>query len=74
VAQPQPETNPPESDGENPEILRLVELAQQIINETPNARAEKVAALKEAIEGGDYQVDSRKLANIILAKILTGME
>lgn len=51
-----------------------MELAQKIIDATPEVRSEKVAALKAAIEDGDYHVDSRKLANIILAKILTGTE
>jgi flagellar biosynthesis anti-sigma factor FlgM len=53
---------------------RLVELAQQIIDATPEVRAKKVAALKEAIAAGNYHVDSRKLANAILVKILSGTE
>jgi flagellar biosynthesis anti-sigma factor FlgM len=74
LAQPQPETCPSEGAGETSETMRLMELAQQIINETPDVRAERVAALKRAIEEGEYQVDSRQLANIILAKILAGTE
>ncbi len=69
-----PETGLPEGVDQTPETTRLVELAQQIINATPEVRAEKVAALKEAIAAGTYNVDSRKLANAILAKILSGTE
>jgi anti-sigma28 factor (negative regulator of flagellin synthesis) len=52
----------------------LFELAQQIIDATPEVRGEKVQALKEAVETGAYNLDTRKLANVILAKILTGTE
>jgi len=47
-----------------------MEKAQEIIEQTPGLRAEKVAALKAAVERGSYQVDSRRLANIILAILL----
>jgi len=72
--QPQPESSPPEGVGHNPETQRLVDMAKQIIDATPEVRTEKVAALKKAIENGTYSVDSRKLANSILAQILSGME
>lgn len=40
--------------------------ARDIVYRTPEVRAEKVSQLKEAIEQGAYEVDSRKLADIII--------
>ena len=51
-----------------------MELARQIIDQTPEVRAEKVAVIKAALANGSYRPDSRKLANIILAKLLAGLE
>jgi len=48
----------------------LMEKAQEIIDQTPEVRAEKVKALKAAVEQGAYQIDSRRLAHIILAILL----
>ena len=47
-----------------------MEKAQEIIDQTPEVRAEKVKALKAAVEQGAYQIDSRRLAHIILAILL----
>jgi flagellar biosynthesis anti-sigma factor FlgM len=49
----------------------LMEKAQEMIDQTPEVRAEKVAALKAAVEQGTYQIDPHRLADIILALILT---
>ena len=49
----------------------LMEKAQEMIEQTPEIRAEKVKALKAAVEEGTYQIDSRRLANILLAILLT---
>ena len=35
---------------------------------------EKLAVIKAALANGSYRPDSRKLANIILAKLLAGLE
>jgi len=40
--------------------------AREIVYRTPEVRAEKVAQLKEAIEQGTYQIDSGKLADILI--------
>ena len=48
-----------------------MEKAQEMIEQTPEIRAEKVKALKAAVEEGTYQIDSRRLANILLAILLT---
>ncbi len=48
-----------------------MEKAPEMMEPTPERRAEKVNALKAAVEEGTYQIDSRRLANIILAILLT---
>jgi flagellar biosynthesis anti-sigma factor FlgM len=48
---------------------RDVQLANEVINTTPNVRASEVARVKEAIEKG-YNVDSRGIAEGILKSIL----
>ena len=44
--------------------------ARAELKEMPQVREEKVAALKEKVQSGNYQVDSKKLA----AKILNNVE
>ena len=44
--------------------------ARAELKEMPQIREEKVAALKERVQSGNYQVDSKKLA----AKILNNVE
>jgi flagellar biosynthesis anti-sigma factor FlgM len=65
------ETKPPEAPGDAAERARLMAKAQEMIEQAPEIRAEKVAALKEAVKQGTYQIDSRRLANIILVLLLT---
>lgn len=42
---------------------------KQIINQMPEIRTDKVEALKKAIQEGNYQVDSFKVAGKILEEI-----
>jgi flagellar biosynthesis anti-sigma factor FlgM len=49
---------------------RLISMAREIIRQTPEVRSEKVAALKDAIDRGDYEIDARKLAQTLIAKLL----
>ncbi len=63
-----------ERSNSNSENNHLMKLARQIIDQTPEVRAEKVAVIKAALANGSYRPDSRKLANIILAKLLAGLE
>ena len=48
---------------------RNVQLANEVINTTPNVRASEVARVKAAIENG-YNVDSRDIAEGILKNLL----
>lgn len=49
---------------------RLLQKASQVVYQTPEVRPEKVAALKDAIEQGTYQVETRKVANKLLVELL----
>jgi negative regulator of flagellin synthesis FlgM len=49
---------------------RDVQKIKEILLETPDIRTEKVAELKARIESGEYQVDSRQLADKMLADLL----
>lgn len=42
---------------------RLVALAHQILAKMPEVRAEKVAALRQQVESGQYRVDSDRIAS-----------
>jgi anti-sigma28 factor (negative regulator of flagellin synthesis) len=71
------ETAGPPREGAGPEPIlkaaekaRLLEKARQIVYQTPPLRPEKLAAFKEALEQGAYEIDSRKLANILIAELI----
>jgi flagellar biosynthesis anti-sigma factor FlgM len=49
---------------------KLMEQVRHIIAVTPEVRLEKVAALKQAIDQGTYEIDIRKLANTLITKLL----
>ena len=49
---------------------RLREQALQVIAQTPEMRADRVAALKDAVQQGAYQVDAAKTANSLIAQLL----
>jgi negative regulator of flagellin synthesis FlgM len=48
----------------------LLEQVRRIIDETPEIRPEKVEPLREAVESGTYEIDTRKLANRLITKII----
>jgi len=48
----------------------LIDQVRRIIAETPEIRAEKVAPLQEALDAGAYEVDVRRLANILITKLI----
>ena len=64
----QPGLKPSRKDGEAGRngLEGLKRQAREIVYRTPEVRPEKVAQLKEAIEQGTYQIDSEKLAEIII--------
>ncbi len=45
---------------------RLVALAHQILSKMPEVRAEKVAALRQQVESGQYQIDSDSIASKVV--------
>ena len=47
----------------------LIEQVRQIVAATPEVRPEKVEPLREAVEQGAYEIDARKLANCLIAKL-----
>ena len=49
---------------------KLIEQVRQIVDATPEIRPEKVEPLREAVEQGTYEIDTRKLANCLIAKII----
>jgi flagellar biosynthesis anti-sigma factor FlgM len=49
---------------------QLIEQVRQIIAATPEVRPEKVEPLREAVAQGTYEIDARKLANCVIAKII----
>ena len=56
----------------DPNLLRndqLIEQVHQIIAATPEVRPEKVEPLREAVKQGAYEIDARKLANCLIAKL-----
>ena len=62
----------PTTDGEQIKIssrARDVQLANGVVNTTPNVRASEVARVKAALEKG-YNVDSRDIAEGILKNLL----
>ena len=63
-----------EDTGSGPDRLdqeaRLIKKAREVVYQTPEVRPEKVAPLKEAIDKGAYEIDSEKLADIIIEELL----
>jgi len=56
----------------DPKIQRndaLIEQVRQVIAATPEVRPEKVEPLRKAVEQGAYEIDARKLANCLIAKL-----
>lgn len=45
---------------------RLVALAHHLLSKMPEVRAEKVAALRQQIERGQYQIDSDRIASKVV--------
>ncbi|MGQ9689361.1 MAG: flagellar biosynthesis anti-sigma factor FlgM [Desulfobaccales bacterium] len=49
---------------------RLMQKASEVVYQAPDVRPDKVAALKDSVEQGTYQVDTQKVANKLIAEII----
>lgn len=49
---------------------RLMQKASEVIYQAPEVRADKVAAVQDAVAQGTYQVDSQKVANKLIAEMI----
>ena len=58
----------PEAKGDCLEGLQR--LAREVVYQTPEVRPEKVARLKEVIDQETYEIDSAKLADLIIEEVL----
>jgi negative regulator of flagellin synthesis FlgM len=64
----------PEGQQDTVELSSLakdLQRAAEVARATPEVRAEKVAALKEKIDSGTYEVDSKELASKMIVDSLT---
>ncbi len=57
----------PGAASDSPEELQ--NKAREVVYQTPEVRPEKVAEVKEAIEQGTYEIDSGKLADILIDEL-----
>ncbi len=62
------------SSAETPEVgddslEGLKRVAREVVYQTPEVRPDKVARLKEAIDQGIYEIDSEKLADILIEEL-----
>ena len=46
---------------------------ESVLKTSPEVRADKVRSIKEQIEAGTYQVDSKKIANAMLTDLIKDM-
>jgi negative regulator of flagellin synthesis FlgM len=72
-AQGQPPPDKPGAEGDvirlSPES-RLMQKAAEVAYQTPEVRPEKVAALKDSVQQGVYEVDTPKVANSLIAQTI----
>jgi len=52
-------------------VAKDLQRAAEIAKATPDVRADKVAALKEKVESGNYEVDSKKVASKMIVDSLS---
>jgi negative regulator of flagellin synthesis FlgM len=50
-----------------PPQSRLMQKASEVAHQTPEVRPEKVATLQDSVQEGTYEVDSKKVANSLIA-------
>ena len=67
---------PPEKNGGANDVIqlspqsRLMQKAGEVAYQTTEVRPEKVAALQDPVQQGTYEVDSKKVANSLIAGII----
>jgi negative regulator of flagellin synthesis FlgM len=71
----QGQSSPQKTGGEDDIIhlspqSRLMQKASEVAYQTPEVRPEKVAALQDPVQQGTYEVDSKKVANSLIATII----
>jgi|UniRef100_A0A7C3UY40 negative regulator of flagellin synthesis FlgM len=65
-----------EEAGANEDVIqlspqsRLLQKASAVVYQAPEVRPEKVAALQEPVQKGTYVVDSKKVANSLIAELI----
>lgn len=50
-------------------VVQEISRISELVRATPDIRADRVEAVKEAIDSGNYQIDSRKVAEKLLNTI-----
>jgi negative regulator of flagellin synthesis FlgM len=53
------------------EESRVAQKAAEIIRDTPDVRGEKIDALKEKVQAGEYQADSEEVADKLLKNLIS---
>ncbi|MBA2848829.1 flagellar biosynthesis anti-sigma factor FlgM [Thermosulfuriphilus ammonigenes] len=65
------QSQPPQGDRVDlSQTSKDLKKVQAVLENTPDVRADKVRAIKEQIETGTYQVDSKKVAQAMLTDLL----
>lgn len=54
-------------------VAKDLKVAAEVAKATPEVRAEKVAALKEKVQSGQYEVDSKKVASKMIVDSLSSL-
>jgi len=49
---------------------RMMQKASEVAYQTPEVRPEKVAAVQDAVQQGTYEVDTKKVANKVIASAI----
>jgi len=62
---------PPEDKVELSSRAKDLQRAVEIVRATPEVRADKVAALKEKVDSGTYEVDSKQVASKMIVDSLS---
>ncbi len=79
VQEVQPVEREKEAQSSQPQAMDKVEISaasrdvqkiQQVLENTPDVRAEKVQDLKSRVQSGEYKVDSREIASKMISSLI----